>query len=168
MPARARKPLLVAAGLAGVAVTAAACGGSGYGGYGGSSGKAAPPPTTSGSSVIATRSTSLGTILAGANGRSVYLFEKDKGTSSSCTGACASQWPPVTTSGSPTAADAAHANLLGTTKRSDGSTQVTYAGHPLYYFAGDHAAGDTNGEGLKNFGAGWYVLAANGHKIDKD
>jgi len=115
-----------------------------------------------------TQSTSLGTIVTGPDGRSVYLFEKDQGTTSSCFGACAAAWPPVTTTGTPTASGQAQAAQLGTTHRSDGPDQVTYAGHPLYYFVGDRAPGDVRGEGLKNFGAGWYVLMPNGQKIDKD
>lgn len=165
---RRRKTLLLAAGLAGVAVTAAACGSSATAAssYGGRAGKAPAPPANA--SVISTRSSSLGTLLAAGSGRTVYLFEKDKGTTSSCAGACASLWPPVTTTGTPSATGTAHGNMLGTTRRSDGSIQVTYAGHPLYYFAGDHAAGNTTGQGLKDFGAAWYVLSPNGHKIDSD
>ena len=87
---------------------------------------------------------------------------------STCTGACAQAWPPVTTSGAPKAKGGVKASLLSTTKRSDGSSQVTYAGHPLYYFVGDQSATDIRGEGLKNFGAGWYVLSPAGQKIDKD
>jgi predicted lipoprotein with Yx(FWY)xxD motif len=164
-----RKTVLFAAALGGVAVAAAACGSSGSTASTastsstGSAGSSAPRLTAS---VVSTHATSLGTVLAA--GRTVYLFEKDKGSSSECTGACASLWPPVTTKGMPTVTGQAQSTLLGTTRRSDGSMQVTYAGHPLYFFAGDHAAGDTAGEGLKDFGAGWYVLAPNGHKIDKD
>ena len=110
----------------------------------------------------------LGTVVVGPDGRSAYLFEKDAGTSSSCYGACAKAWPPVISSGKPTAAGGAQSNLLGTTSRTDGATQVTYAGHPLYYFVGDQSATDIRGEGLKNFGAGWYVLSPAGQKIDKD
>ena len=72
-----------------------------------------------------------------------------------------------TTSGKPTAGKGALASLLGTTPRPDGTTQVTYKGHPLYYFAKDKDAGDSYGQGSKSFGAGWYVLAPSGNKIDK-
>lgn len=117
---------------------------------------------------IGTRHTSLGTILVDAKGRTIYLFEKDKTKKSTCSGACATNWPPVTTSGTPTAAGGVNAHKLGTTKRSDGTTQVTYNGHPLYLFVADqNKPGSTKGEGLKAFGAEWYVLGTNGKKIDK-
>jgi len=115
---------------------------------------------------MATQTTSLGTVLAGPNGRSVYLFEADTGTNSSCYGACAANWPAVMTSGAPMATGAAQANLLGTTQRTDGSTQVTYAGHPVYYFIGDTSATDVRGEGLNAFGGSWYVMSPTGQKID--
>jgi predicted lipoprotein with Yx(FWY)xxD motif len=108
-----------------------------------------------------------GTVLVGPNGRTLYLFEKDHGTTSACSGACAQAWPPLTTSGTPKASGAVKASLLGTTKRSDGTMQVTYAGHPLYYFQGDSAAGQSNGQGSKAFGAGWYVVTPAGKKIDE-
>jgi predicted lipoprotein with Yx(FWY)xxD motif len=97
----------------------------------------------------------LGRILVDARGRTLYLFEKDKGRSSTCYGACASYWPPVTTLGRPRAGLGVRAALLGTTRRRDRKLEVTYAGHPLYYFAGDMKRGDTNGQGLNQFGAGW-------------
>ena len=100
--------------------------------------------------------------------RTAYLFEKDTGTASTCSGACADAWPPLTTSGSPTAGGAAKASLLGTTKRADGRMEVTYAGHPLYYFAGDMAPGDTNGEGVDHFGAEWYMVSPSGATVEED
>jgi len=108
----------------------------------------------------------LGRILVDARGRTLYLFEKDKGRSSTCYGACASYWPPMTTIGRPRAGVGVNAALLGTTKRRDRKVEVTYAGHPLYYFAGDMKRGDTNGQGLNQFGAGWYVLSPAGRKIE--
>ena len=110
-------------------------------------------------------SSSLGRILVDAHGRTVYLFKKDKGTKSTCTGACAQAWPPVTVSGKPTAGTGAKASLVGTTKRSDGKTQVTYHGHPLYRFQGDQGRGDTNGQGLVAFGAAWFVVSPAGEQI---
>ena len=104
----------------------------------------------------------LGQILVDADGNTVYLFEADEGTKSTCDGACAQAWPPVLTKGDPGAGTGADASLLGTTKRSDGSTEVTYAGHPLYYYAGDQAPGDTNGNNLDQFGAEWYALTPTG------
>jgi predicted lipoprotein with Yx(FWY)xxD motif len=101
-------------------------------------------------------------MLVDAQGRTLYLWQADTGTSSTCSGACATAWPPVTTTGKPAAGSGAKANLLGTTKRADGSTQVTYAGHPLYRFAGDSAAGRLNGQGSDAFGAKWYVVTPAG------
>jgi predicted lipoprotein with Yx(FWY)xxD motif len=117
--------------------------------------------------VVKTAHTKLGTVLVGPNGHTLYLFELDKGTTSHCSGTCAAGWPPLTTSGSPHASGGASASKLGTTTRSGGVKQVTYNGHPLYYFVGDTAAGQTKGEGLKAFGASWYVLSPSGSKIDK-
>lgn len=108
----------------------------------------------------------LGTILVDAKGHTLYLFEADKSTKSTCNGACAAAWPPLLTSGKPTAGGSAKSDLLGTTKRSDGKSQVTYHGHPLYGYAGDSKPGDTNGEGLNQFGAAWYVLNVSGQKVD--
>ncbi len=85
---------------------------------------------------------------------------------SACGGACASVWPPLMTTGKPTAGPGVTASKLGTTKRSDGATEVTYNGHPLYTYAGDSAPGQTSGQGLDDYGAEWYVLAAGGNKID--
>jgi predicted lipoprotein with Yx(FWY)xxD motif len=85
--------------------------------------------------------------------------------SSTCSGECAQDWPPETTSGAPHAAGSAKAALLGTTKRSDGTTQVTYAGHPLYRFEGDTKAGQANGQGSSAFGAPWLVVAPGGAAI---
>ena len=95
----------------------------------------------------------------------VYLFEADKGQHSSCTGACAAAWPPVT--GAASASGAADASALGTTVRADGTKQVTYKGHPLYFFVKDKDDGDAYGQGLKQFGAEWYVLSASGSKVDE-
>jgi predicted lipoprotein with Yx(FWY)xxD motif len=149
-----------------------------------SSTAAATPPTTQSTAstsataaaaatasgvAVETKHAKLGTILAAGPKRlTVYLFEKDKGTTSACEGACASAWPPVTTEGKPIAGAGAIAGDLGTTKRSDGSEQVTYKGHPLYYFSEDKDSGDAYGQGSTAFGAGWYVLRPSGEKIDED
>jgi predicted lipoprotein with Yx(FWY)xxD motif len=121
-----------------------------------------------GAATVKTRHGKLGTYLVDAKGNTLYLFEKDKTKKSTCSGACAKGWPALTTTGKPKAGGSAKASLLGTSKRSDGKTQVTYKGHPLYYFVQDKKAGDTKGEGLDAFGAEWYVLSASGKKIDKD
>jgi predicted lipoprotein with Yx(FWY)xxD motif len=95
----------------------------------------------------------------------VYLFEGDAGSSSTCTGACVSVWPPVT--GNATASAGAMSADLGTITRADGTKQVTYKGHPLYFYARDGDKGDAYGEGLKSFGSDWYALAPSGNKVDK-
>lgn len=122
-------------------------------------------PSTAATVDIATKSLGkLGTILgAGRKQLTVYLFEADKGASSSCSGACASVWPPVT--GTPAAAAGVNASELGTIKRADGSTQVTYNGHPLYYFSNDKASGEATGQGINGFGALWWVLTPAGSAV---
>jgi predicted lipoprotein with Yx(FWY)xxD motif len=117
---------------------------------------------------VQTKHDKLGTILAAGPKRlTVYLFEADKGSTSSCTGQCAKAWPPVTTEGKPAASGGAVAADLGTTMRSDGAEQVTYKGHPLYFYADDKDAADSYGQGSKQFGADWYVLNPAGSKIDQ-
>jgi predicted lipoprotein with Yx(FWY)xxD motif len=132
------------------------------------SSQGAPAPASSqGVAVTVKHAGKLGSVLAaGPKKMTVYLFEADKGPASACSGACASAWPPVTTSGSPVPAHGAMASDLGTTKRSDGTTQVTYKGHLLYYFVKDKDSGDSYGEGVKAFGASWYALSPQGAKID--
>jgi predicted lipoprotein with Yx(FWY)xxD motif len=113
--------------------------------------------------VVSTASTKLGRILVDSRGRTLYLFEKDKHGKSACSGACAQNWPPLLTKGKPKAGTGAKSSLLGTTKRSDGTTQVTYNKHPLYTFVADNnKPGSTKGEGIDAFGARWYVVAAKG------
>lgn len=124
-------------------------------------------PTSSGAATVATSSTGLGTILVAGGGRTVYLFQRDSGPHSTCSSACATNWPPLTTAGAPKAGGGATAAMLGTTKRADGTTQVTYAGHPLYFFAGDSSAGQTNGQGVSAFGATWYAVAPSGAAVTK-
>jgi predicted lipoprotein with Yx(FWY)xxD motif len=123
----------------------------------------------SAAATVKIRSTKLGKILVDAKGRTLYLFEKDKHGKSACSGACAANWPPLLTTGKPKAGTGARASKLGTTKRSDGKTQVTYGGHPVYRFVLDsNKPGSTKGEGVDAFGAEWYVLGANGKKIEKE
>ena len=111
----------------------------------------------------------LGTILAaGPKKLTVYLFEADHGGSSACSGTCARFWPPVTTGGEPQTSGSAVSADLGTIMRSDGTKQVTYKGHPLYFFAKDKDDGDAYGQGSKAFGAEWYVLSAKGSKVDEE
>jgi predicted lipoprotein with Yx(FWY)xxD motif len=116
---------------------------------------------------VAVRDSKLGKILVDGHGRTLYLFEADKKTNSTCYGACASAWPPLATTGTPKAGNGASPALLGTTPRTDHTTEVTYNHHPLYYFVSDTKPGDTTGQGLNSFGAKWYVLNPKGTKIDK-
>jgi predicted lipoprotein with Yx(FWY)xxD motif len=176
--------MAAAACAAGVALAASACTSS----SGTTSNQAtAPPPSSSApaqaSSPAAAASESSGSAetvdlksisgipgmaLVDEEGKALYLWEADKDGKSTCTGPCAAAWPPVTTSGPPQAGSGIDKSLLGTVKRDDGTEQVTYSGHPLYYFVGDTAAGMAKGQGSKAFGASWYVLNAKGSKIDND
>lgn len=122
--------------------------------------------SATGGTVVTTMHTGLGTILAAGPKRlTVYLFAADTGSTSTCSEACAQVWPPVSTSGSPRAEGGASAADLGTTTRSDGTKQVTYKGHPLYYYVSDQQSGETTGQGVNSFGAPWYVLSAAGGEI---
>ncbi len=116
--------------------------------------------------LVSTASTSLGKILVDSRGHTLYLFEKDKHGKSSCTGACASFWPPLIAAAKPRAAGSAKASLLGTTKRADGRMQVTYNHHPVYTFAQDTKKGQTRGEGVDAFGAEWYAISPAGAKVE--
>ncbi|MER6950701.1 phosphatase PAP2 family protein [Nonomuraea sp. NPDC000554] len=120
---------------------------------------------TPASATVTVRDSKLGKILVDGQGRTVYVFEADKGTSSTCYSTCTNAWPPLTTTDKPQAAGGASAALLGTTTRTDHTTQVTYNGHPLYYFVNDIKPGDTVGQGLNSFGAKWYVVNPEGNKI---
>jgi predicted lipoprotein with Yx(FWY)xxD motif len=133
---------------------------------GASSSSASSPAGTSPSAATVQVHTSNGkSYLTGSSGRALYLWVPDTKTKSMCSGACATAWPPLTVKGTPTAGAGATATDLGTINRSDGTKQVTYAGHPLYYFAGDKAAGQTTGEGSNGFGAPWYLVAPAGQQI---
>jgi predicted lipoprotein with Yx(FWY)xxD motif len=114
-------------------------------------------------SEIATAASDLGTILTDADGRTLYLFENDTSPESTCYQDCASSWPAFTTSGDPVAGSGIDASLLGTAERTDGTVQVTYNGHPLDYFGGDQAAGDTNGQEI---GDVWYVISPEGDAVE--
>jgi predicted lipoprotein with Yx(FWY)xxD motif len=143
------------------------------------SSKAAAPATTQASGPAAagqasgTATVSLASIsgipdkvLVGSNGRTMYLFEGDKSGASACSGACAAAWPPVTVSGTPKAGSGVNQALLGTVKRPNGTVQLAYHGHPLYYFTADTAAGTAHGQGIKAFGSEWYVVSASGSEVD--
>jgi predicted lipoprotein with Yx(FWY)xxD motif len=130
--------------------------------YGASSPAPAAPTTE-----VATAALAPGTALVDGAGRTLYLFEADTKATSACNGACAQVWPPLLTGGAmPTASSPVQARLLGAVTRSDGTRQVTYNHHPLYLYVGDRQRGDAHGQGLDQFGAGWYVITAAGDKID--
>ena len=121
--------------------------------------------SASGGTVITTAKSSAGTFLTNGSGRAVYLWVKDTGDMSNCNGACAGAWPPVTTTATATASGAAKASDIGTITRSDGTKQVTYDGHPLYYFSGDSGPGTASGQGSDGFGAKWWLVAPSGSAI---
>jgi predicted lipoprotein with Yx(FWY)xxD motif len=160
----AQVPMPVRLGaLLATALLAAACGSSGTS----SSAPAAGSTSTSSATVtvITTKSGSAGTYLTDAAGRAVYLWAKDGQDKSECSGACASAWPPVPANGSMLASGGAVASDLGSITRSDGSKQVTYDGHPLYYYVGDTGPGTTSGQGNDGFGAKWWLVSPSGASI---
>jgi predicted lipoprotein with Yx(FWY)xxD motif len=112
-------------------------------------------------------STKLGRILVDSRGITLYDFVKDKGKTSVCYGACAALWPPLITHGKPIAGPGVRQSLLGTTKRKDGKLEVTYGGHPLYYFVSDRKPGQTTGQGVNQFGGPWWVLSPKGQEIHR-
>jgi predicted lipoprotein with Yx(FWY)xxD motif len=159
-----RKTIAGVALCAALALAAAACGGSGDSPSGSSSGTAAPATTAAPSDTMVTlASTKLGQVLADSQGKILYVYTKDTPNTSVCKGECLSNWPALKVTGTPTAGSGVDASLLGTIQRSDdGSTQVTYKGMPLYYFAGDSQTGDLNGQ---NVGGIWFVVGADGNPI---
>jgi len=164
--------------VAGAALLISACGSYGSSAYatstspssnGRNPGVASPPagtPAPPSATTIALRNSALGPILVDGSGRTLYLFEADATDMSTCNGDCASVWPPLIAHGTPQAAAGINQSLLSTTMRSDGSLEVVYNGHPLYYFVSDRQAGDVSGEAITSFGAEWYVLSASGSKVD--
>lgn len=175
--------LVLVGGLIGTALIAAACSSaSPYGSAAGASsatpssapvaahpspvGPSSSPSAAAAGTTIKAGDSRLGTILVDANGRTVYLFLADSGTTSNCNSSgCVQYWPPVLTKGAPQAGPGATASLLGTTTRKDGTVEVTYAGHPLYYFISDTAPGQVTGQGINSFGAPWYVVSPSGMQI---
>ncbi len=155
-----RLPLYIAGG-AGVSALAVALGVTVSSSSAGGPALTAAPSST----VVNTRSTSLGQILVDAQGRTLYLFAKDSGPASTCDGSCSSYWPPVPGSAGPQVSGAASATSVSTIARAGGAQQLSYAGHPLYYFVGDTKAGQTKGQGLDQFGAKWYVLDPAGDAV---
>lgn len=168
--------LMLSAAL--VALAIAGCGGSddesgsAYGGKGGdatteASSEKPAPGAKGGAAVLTTASVpKVGAVLVDGDGFTVYDFHKDKGATSSCYGACAGVWPPVLTEGAPQSGKGTSASKLGTTKRKDGTTQVTYAGHPLYTYAADEKPGEAKGQDIESFGAEWYALQGSGEEAE--
>jgi predicted lipoprotein with Yx(FWY)xxD motif len=152
---------LVALGFALNVLVAAACGGSSSNAASSPSVSAAPAAAT----IAVANNSKLGPILVDGSGMTVYLFVADTGTSSTCYSSCAAVWPPVLTTGAPVAGSGANMSLLGTTTRTDGKVEVTYAGHPLYYFVQDKVAGDATGQGVDGFGGLWWVMSASGAAV---
>jgi predicted lipoprotein with Yx(FWY)xxD motif len=155
-----RKYIAAAASIGVIALVVAGCGSSG----GSNSTPAAATPSGSGPTVTAT-STSLGKVVTDSRGRTLYLFAKDSGGKSMCAGACSTNWPPYTASSKPAAGSGVSAGAISLVKRADGAKQVTLAGHPLYYFEGDQAAGQLNGQGVNEFGAKWFAVAPSGMQV---
>lgn len=140
-----------------MALVATACGGTTP-----STSGTTPSPAATGEKIAVATNAKLGQILVDESGMTVYLFVADTGMTSTCYTSCAAIWPPVLTTGAPQAGAGAQASLLGTT---DGKVEVTYAGHPLYYFVKDKVAGDATGQGINGFGGLWWVLSASGTAI---
>lgn len=170
-------PAIVAAALIG-AIAIGGCGssndnGSSSGGAYGSGGEttatnASSNPSGGGSAAVITAASApkLGRIIVDSKGFTLYDFHKDKGTQSACYGGCAQVWPPLLTEGDPQAGEGAIASKLGTTKRKDGTTQVTYAGHPLYTYTADTKPGDAKGNDFSSFGGEWYALLPSGEEAE--
>src|SRR3954470_12312899 len=158
--------------LAGIALGAAGCGSSGSStsnSAGGTSSSSSNPASSSTDirPLVQTANGSMGTHLTGPSGRALYLWVADSKDKSICSGACAKAWPPLTTKARTSAAGAARAADLGTITRADGSKQVTYNGHPLYYFIGDTGPGMTRGQGSDGFGAKWWLVSPAGASITR-
>jgi predicted lipoprotein with Yx(FWY)xxD motif len=148
-------PLLVALPLAALALA----------GCGGGASNALPTTNDGRPATLGVASTDLGNVLVNRQGHTLYLFQRDSGTMSECTGACAVNWPPLQVHGTPRVGSGAHRSDIGTTARSNGSSQLTYKSHPLYTFVNDKKPGDTNGEGIKAFGGSWFAVSPAGNKV---
>jgi predicted lipoprotein with Yx(FWY)xxD motif len=159
---------LIAGGAVVTALIISGCGGTTGSGNSAPKTPAKPAGTAGaggGAPLDVTTNPKLGKIIVDSKGRTLYDFVIDKGTMSVCYGGCASLWPPYTTNAKPVAGPGVSAALIGMAKRKDGSSEVTYAGHPLYYYAPDQQRGQITGQALNQFGAPWYALAPNGREI---
>ena len=156
-----KRLITASAGVGAVAALVAGCGSS--------SGKASNPPPSSSSapaasSALHAQSSKYGQILVDGSGRTLYLLTADTSSQSTCYSACAGVWHPDTTTGPP-ASSGVTASMVGTTARTDNTTQVTYNGHPLYTYTGDAKSGDVNGQGIATFGGIWYVVGIDGKAV---
>ena len=160
--------VIIASVIGGLALVACSNGGSnggstaGSGGGSGGSSGAGASGSAGGSATVAVTKGSLGRMLVDQRGRTLYMFLSDTSDKSTCYTGCSSTWPALTVTGSPNAGAGVQASMLGTTTRTDGSTQVTFDGHPLYVYSGDSGPGDVNGEGIGNV---WYAVSPNGTPI---
>src|SRR4051794_40533353 len=134
-------------------------------GCGGNASHALPTTSDGRPASVGGASTRVGDVLVDRQGRTLYLFERDSGTTSSCTGACAVNWPPLRVRGTPLVGSGAKPADVGTTARADGISQLTYHGHPLYTFVNDKKPGDTNGEGISAFGGSWFAVSPAGATV---
>ena len=151
-----RIKVIAAAGLFSLAVAACSNGG-------GNDGGAESPTESPDAASVAVEDSDLGQIVVDAEGQTLYVFLADEGSESTCYDDCEASWPPLTVEGDPVAGEGVDGSLLGTTERTDGSTQVTLDGHPLYYFAADETPDDMNGQGV---GDVWYVVSPEGQAIE--
>jgi predicted lipoprotein with Yx(FWY)xxD motif len=106
-----------------------------------------------------------GKIIVDGSGRTLYLFDLEQGPKPLCDGACAAAWPPLLAAGAMASAAELDQALITTAARKDGASQIVYNGHPLYYYAGDRAAGEIKCQAVVEFGGGWYVIDTRGNKI---
>jgi predicted lipoprotein with Yx(FWY)xxD motif len=162
-----KRVTMTIAGTVAVAALAAGCASSSKTSSTPSPGTSSAAPAAAsahGAATLRAASSPEGQILVDGSGRTLYLFQSDTSSTSTCNGACATAWPPDTTSGTPSASGL-NASLVGTGMRADHAAQVTYKGHPLYYFADDSKPGDVNGQGVDAFGGRWYVVSPTGAAI---
>jgi predicted lipoprotein with Yx(FWY)xxD motif len=159
-----RTHLSSAAAVAVTALIVAGCGG-GSSSSSGSGGSTSTASTAGGAASVGTAKTSLGTVVVDGSGHTLYLFAKDTGPKSTCSGSCAAAWPPFTAAAKPATSGGVPASGLTLVKRSDGKRQVVMDGHPLYFFKGDTSAGQLNGQAVDAFGAKWYVVSPAGKTV---
>jgi predicted lipoprotein with Yx(FWY)xxD motif len=166
-PAIAALALIAMLAVAGCGSSNSSSSSGGGGAYGGSGEETTSKPASAssqGAPITVGTAAGVGKVLVDSNGLTLYYFQKDQNGESACYGPCEQGWPPLTTEGAPQAGEGAMASKLGTTKRKDGTIQVTYAGWPLYTFVEDKKPGEDNGTDSKAFGASWYPLHPDGQK----